>query len=206
MVIVTKEMAEILRVEAVTVRKYADILEKSGYIIARNDSGHRVYSEKDVTVFRQLQELRQHSGMNLESASKLIASRERQEYETVSPTVLQPIQEQLVRYEEQYGELKQLMLSMAEQNRHQGEESERQTQELERLNKKLEDQNNNISVILREVLESRRLAAASQENKKSWWKFWQREEVAPGRDPETVWNQKMEGESSLYERPDRGKK
>lgn len=197
MLIESKDMADILRVEAVTVRKYSDILEKAGYTIIRNDSGRRMYSEKDATMFRQLQELRQHSGMSLEKAAKYLVTRDRMDNETVAHTEIQPIQEQLTRYEERYDELKRMMMSLEEQNRSQAEQNERQAEELKQLHKKMDDQNNNISVILRDVLESKRmlLAAAEQQKKKSRWKFWQKDEDP---DPEKAWNKKVNAETEIY--------
>ncbi|WP_254184742.1 DUF3967 domain-containing protein [Micrococcus luteus] len=66
------------------------------------------------------------------------------------------------------------------------EQNEHQAAELERLHKRMDDQNANIAVILREILETRRMVAAA--NDKKWWQFWRKSLVLPDlSDPETVW-------------------
>lgn len=192
-----------LKVQAVTVRKYSDILEKAGYVITRSENGRREYSEKDATVFLQVKELCERSGMTLENAANLIVSREMRDSGAIAHAEIVPVNEpneQLILYEERYNEIKQLMLSMAEQN-------ERQADELARLQKKMDEQNNNISVMLRETLETRRMIAAANERKsKPFWKFWVKEETSREADPEADWNRKLNATESLYDRPGREKK
>jgi len=43
----TKDIADMLGVEAVTIRKYALALEKAGYIVDRINGKNRAYSERD---------------------------------------------------------------------------------------------------------------------------------------------------------------
>ncbi|MEK4240383.1 DUF3967 domain-containing protein, partial [Paenibacillus sp. FSL H7-0714] len=83
------------------------------------------------------------------------------------------------RYEERYNELFEVMRQLGEQNQQQAEE-------LARVHKRMDEQNANISVILREVLDTRRMVAAA--NDKRWWEFWKKDMVLPDLDdPEVRW-------------------
>lgn len=71
----TKEIAVMLGVEPVTVRKYSVALEKAGYIIERSGTDRRIYTEKSVTAFNELKALRFHNALSLEAAAMIVASR-----------------------------------------------------------------------------------------------------------------------------------
>lgn len=169
----TKDIAEILKIEAVTVRKYARALEDAGYNVEHDGNGRRKYSEVDVTSLRELQALRERTGLNVEKCAEVVAARHRGASESVTLVKNQEDKQLIERYEERYNEMVQMMETMNEQN--------------ERLLKRFEDQNNNISVILREVLETKRLVAVASEKK--WWEFWKKE-VLTADDPEYIWNKK----------------
>jgi hypothetical protein len=62
------------------------------------------------------------------------------------------------------------------------------------MNKRMDEQHGNISLILREMQETRRLVAAA--SNKKWWKFWEKEQP-DGPDPEAVWNRKQHPEDLL---------
>lgn len=173
----SKEIAEILGIKPVTVRKYAAALEDAGYIISRSDSGHRTYSEVDATVFRELQVLCERSGMTVENSAKVVASRHIGASATVAPAVVQQQTALMERYEERYTEMMGVIESLREQN--------------ECLNKRLDEQNNNISVILREVLNTKKMMI--ENNRRKWWKFWDKRDPMIGEpDPEQVWKEKQE--------------
>lgn len=195
----SKEMAAILRVKPVTVRKYSEILEKAGYVIIRSDSGRRQYTQKDATVFVQMKELCERSGMTIEAAANYVVARDMKENGTIAHTDVVSIEQSPMQYEERYEEMKQLLLTMEEHNRQQAEE-------LDRLHRRMDEQNNNISVMLREVLETRRVVAAAEESRHGW-KFWRKkkktEMLENGADPESDWKRKINATESLYERPRR---
>lgn len=169
----TKDIAEILKIEAVTVRKYARALEVAGYNVNHDGNGRRQYSDTDVTALRELQALRERTGLTVEKCAEVVASRHREASESVTLAKSEEENQLIEQYEERYKEMMKLVESMSEQN--------------ERLLKRFEDQNNNISVILREVLETKRLVAAA--NEKKWWEFWKKD-VLPTDDPEYIWQQK----------------
>lgn len=183
----TKEICEIIGVKASTVRKYAAALETAGYVVHKGDSGHREYTEEDATVFRHLKALCDQPGMTVELAANVVVSRHQRAHESVAPMVVTPDNHLVERYEERYNELFEVMKKMGEQNQQQAEE-------LARVHKRMDEQNANISVILREVLETRRLVAATSARK--WWKFWGRKDPSLP-DPEVAWNKKQNPEDYL---------
>ena len=122
-----KEMAVILRIKPVTVRKYSDILEKAGYIVQRGENGRRKYSENDAILFRELQGLCERSGMTLESASKVVVSRSLENSDSVAPTIITLENELLELYDERYKEVNRIVESMIDHNHYQAELLEKQT-------------------------------------------------------------------------------
>ncbi|MCM3497658.1 hypothetical protein M4D52_29935 [Paenibacillus lactis] len=69
----TKDIADKLGVEAVTVRKYALALEKAGYNIDRSDGKNRSYSATDVMAFQYMQSIRAQTSITVEEAANLVA-------------------------------------------------------------------------------------------------------------------------------------
>lgn len=176
----TTEISEILGVKPGTVRKYAGALEAAGYSVTKSGSGHRDYSEEDATAFRELQALCQRSGMTVDVAAEVVAARRLRASESVAPAVISPDNARLEHYEKRYNEILEI--------------AQRQADELERVHKRMDEQNAHISVILREVLETRRMVAASQDRK--WWQIWRKNLALPDlEDPETVW--KLHGKGKL---------
>lgn len=187
----TKEIAEILGVKAVTVRKYAGALEKAGYIVGRGESGHREYTQNDATVFRELQALCERSGMTVNMSAQAVVSRVMKERGSVSHGVVPVNNSTEIQYAERYNELMTFMQGISEHNQNQAELLAKQAEEIDRLHKRMDQQNNNISVMLREVLDTRRMVAAA--NDKKWYQFWKKRTVLPDLDdPETVWKMKRE--------------
>lgn len=71
----TKDLADMLGVEPVTVRKYALALEKAGYVIDRSDGKNRSYSERDAMAFKYLQSIRTRTSITVDEAAHLIVQR-----------------------------------------------------------------------------------------------------------------------------------
>jgi DNA-binding transcriptional MerR regulator len=55
-------------------KKYYLALEKEGYVIERNASNHRVFTEEDVETFETFMELIKYDGMTIESVAKKIGA------------------------------------------------------------------------------------------------------------------------------------
>lgn len=185
----SKDIAEILGIETVTVRKYAAALESAGYIVQRDANGHREFTEIDATAFRELQALQQRTGLTVEKCAEVIATRHKEASDIVAPAVVEPKSPVLIQYEERYNEMIQVMQS-------QQELIQRQTAELDRLHERMDEQNTSISTILREVLETRRMVAAAAQPKKRWWKRNKSDINEP--DPEAAWKRKQEIKDGKY--------
>jgi len=180
----TKEIAEILGVKTNTIRKYAAALEAQGYSVERDANGNREYTQLDATVFRELQALQQRTGLTVEKCSEVVAARHRGAPVSVAPVVNDGNNQQIMQHDERYTELMQII--------------NRQSDELSRVHDRLDQQNANISIILREVLETRRMVAAA--GVKRWWQFWKKElpEFQEGPDPEAVWKRKEDIKNGNY--------
>lgn len=183
----TKEICEIIGVKPSTVRKYAGALETAGYVVHKGGSGNREYTEEDATVFRHLKALCDQPGMTVELAANVVVSRRERAHESVSPAVIGPEIQTIQQHDERYKEALELIKQLSDHNREQAEQ-------MERINKRMDEQSANISLVLREVLETRRLVAASAGRK--WWKFWEKEQSS-GPDPEKNWNRKQKPEDYI---------
>lgn len=174
----TKEIAAILNVQPVTVRKYAQALESAGYIFERIDGKNREYNDTDVTAFKDLVTICKRSGMTLESGAGLIAAKRIKDFQENEKEKIVSVVE-VETENNRYNEMINVMKEMSIRN-------DQQAEQLERLHKRMDGQNANLSVILREMTDTRRMVAAM--NEKKWWQFWKKDLALPDlADPETVW-------------------
>ena len=159
----TKDLAYMLGIEPVTVRKYAAALEKAGYIVERSENDRRLFSEKDVMVFQQLKALRDRNALNVETAAMIVATKHLQASKSVALSVRSEENSLQTRYEKRFDdlevkvhqlvELNQALLSRIEQRERWEDERDRQLME-----------------VLREIRETKKqLAAAYEEKKRSSW-------------------------------------
>lgn len=178
MMLGTKEISEILGVKAVTVRKYAAALEKAGYIVSRDDNGHREYSQNDATAFRELQALCERSGMTVETAAEVIATRIIRATNSESTALVSAGEQTVMQYDSRYEELINTVNNLLTQNSQILEQNER-------IMQRMAEQNANLLGVMREVTETKRLL---QEKDRKKWMFWKKQ--APGDDPEAAWKKK----------------
>ncbi|RAP75812.1 hypothetical protein [Paenibacillus montanisoli] len=82
----TKNIADMLRIESVTVRKYASALERAGYAFDRNTAKNRSYSGRDAAAFRFMHLIRMQSGVTVEAAALMTVQRS-----NAASTELQPV-------------------------------------------------------------------------------------------------------------------
>lgn len=62
----TKTIADIVGISASRLRYYAQVLEKAGHNISRNDRGHRIFTEMDIPLFQEMKKQFNDTGMNVE--------------------------------------------------------------------------------------------------------------------------------------------
>ncbi|MES9690088.1 DUF3967 domain-containing protein [Bacillus toyonensis] len=193
------DVAEQLGIQSSTLRKYADVLEKEGYIFIKNERGHRKYRESDVMVFRKVINLKNDTDMTLENATKQIVSWNQ------GVEVLPLDRHEIERYEESDFNATTLQTMLQDQN----EVIKKQNELLQELNKRLVEQDQRfaqreselLSAIqtiwesqtliatntsediaknqgrdemlmqtIREVQEVKKMIAASKDKK--WYEFW----------------------------------
>lgn len=70
-----KEMSMTLDIGDSTLRKWAISLEKNGYVFIRNDQNNRLFIESDLAVLKYFKELVKTHNMQLDNASKLVIER-----------------------------------------------------------------------------------------------------------------------------------
>jgi DNA-binding transcriptional MerR regulator len=149
------EVAKQIRVESVTVRKYAQILEEKGYEFEKDHKGWRRFKEADLNAMKHLATLR-HSGMQVEEATETIAGLYRQNLSiSVSDTTLQQEEMELQSFMEAQQAFNQKLL-----------------ERLEFQEKRQAERDQQLMQVLRESQETRKMLAAVKEKKK-WWRFWE---------------------------------
>lgn len=157
----TKDLGEKLGVEAVTIRKYALALEKAGHSVNRDANDNRVYSEQDAMVFQQLKTIRERSGLTVEKSAEVVVAKLREASVSVSPAVIEAENTNLARYDERYNEIAGQLVEVLKVNRALGER-------LERMEERQLHQNENLTIILREMLEVKQAIVAAKENRSLW--------------------------------------
>lgn len=65
-----EDVAAVLKIKPSTLRKYALLLQNSGYTYQKNSQGHRWYSDTDIAVLRKLITLKDSTDMNLEASAE----------------------------------------------------------------------------------------------------------------------------------------
>lgn len=66
------EVTKMLKIKESTLRKYARLLEQSGYEIQKNAQGQRFYSDSDVMALRKFITFKESGGMTLEEGADAV--------------------------------------------------------------------------------------------------------------------------------------
>lgn len=146
-----------LDVKDSTLRKYVEILHREGYAITKDNKGHRLYNQHDVTLLEKLIEFSKHDGMTLEKAAKIVVEQNKTDGDKHND-ITSP--------EQSYGAMVDIL--MAEQRK--------AIQEMEqRLNERLDKRDAMLMESLREsqatkqlLLEVKQEIATTQEKKGFW--------------------------------------
>lgn len=201
----TQDIADMIGVKSVTVRKYSAAIETAGYIIERSDHNHRIYSDTDAMMLRQLKTLCDKSGMSVEMCANIVVEQHKRASDSVAPAVSeQSVQLYDKRYVEQVEAYKTIMTNVMQENQAMRQELAELRAIQERQEERQIEQNTQISEVLREILETRRMLAASQEKKSLFKKIFSREPEPHEPDPERAWKVRQEP-TSIF-KPRRGKK
>lgn len=154
-----KEMADMLGLEPVTLRKYSIALEKAGYIFLRNDSDRRLYSERDAMALQHLKALRERNALNVDNAAMAVATRFSQvneSVETVTHSQNLPAKSVHERSDERYEVLEAKLDEQTEQ-------IAKLTDMMQALVERLDERDNVIRELSEALNATKAIAAASEE-------------------------------------------
>lgn len=149
----SKEVADRLSIQPVTVRKYSQLLEDKGYIFNRDEKDWRKYTENDLQALKHLINLKS-DGKSVEECVEVVANLYHSNLSILSTdTTLQ-------------GEnpLKEFMERQLEFNK-------KVLERLDQQEQRQAERDKNLMIALNQSLETQKQLAASQVKRK-WWKFW----------------------------------
>lgn len=186
------DLVKLLRVKEPTVRNYLKNLKAEGYEFKKGPNGRRYYTGEDVAMLREFVELKNQEGVFLKDAAKEVVakySHTAESYDMNDNTDEDTYDESfedisdskdIEVYQRQYNDLVNEFKSfknqqntfnqqLIDQLQKQGEFIQQQSQY---INENLKKRDQQLVESLRETQETKKLIAASIENKKKWWEFW----------------------------------
>jgi DNA-binding transcriptional MerR regulator len=69
-----KDVMDKLDLKESVFKKYIGLLEREGYVVQKNQQGHRLFTDDDIKILESFIELSKYDGMTLESVAKQIGS------------------------------------------------------------------------------------------------------------------------------------
>lgn len=162
----SNDVAENLKIQESTLRKYCLILEKSGYEFLKNEFGHRAFFDGDLILLRKFMELKSTTDMTLEQASKAVVA-----WKNGTDITERDTEES--RYIARYNDLMEEFKSFKDQQmQFNGELLNELKRQQEYINGRLEQRDRVLLEAIRESQETRKQLAIAEEKRKSWWQFW----------------------------------
>ncbi|SDZ43826.1 helix-turn-helix domain-containing protein [Bacillus sp. 166amftsu] len=190
------DIAKTFGIAESTVRKYAQSLEKAGYVFRKNENNTRIFTDIDELTFRDLLQARKEAGVNLDMAASVAVIR-RQKQESPIQSVQQLINKESkddliphkIRYEiqnlansfqkqiEQIEEQNQMIISKLQASEETEIEIKKQLLESQKREKEkdqqIEDMQKMIEYIAkRDTVFDKKIEEIYQKAKKPWWKRW----------------------------------
>lgn len=147
----SKEVAERLSLQPVTVRKYSQMLEEQGYVFTKDDKGWRLYSEDDIVSLKYLSNMRA-AGKSLNESVEYVATLYRSNLSLLESAISLQEQNPLVEFIQMQQAFNQKILERLEAS---------ENRQIER--------DHNLLKALRETQEVKKLVLSKQ---KRWWEFW----------------------------------
>jgi len=173
-----KEVNSLLNVSESTARKWCISLEKKGYMFIRNDRNQRLFTEHDLIALKKFQALLKETNMPMDNAADIIISRfGKGTFEDRTLSVPEESNEErrsLQRSEETIDKLMKHIETQEEYMRKQDKFNQDLLKRLDQQEKyilsSIEERDKSLTNSLREMQQTQKLIAASQEKK--WWEFW----------------------------------
>lgn len=190
----TTDIARILNIKPVTVRKYAAALEKSGHNVQHSASGHREYSDTDVTLFKDLQALQKRAGLSVEKCADVVVSRHKQASGSVAVVSKSDESLSLEHYGEQYDYLVNVLKEVTDNQKQIIDMQQQQIKQLQEQSRSLTGE----ILIVRTILEENKKNTLTGFIRNLFKKSKENEELNEP-DPERDWNKKKRSEESIYD-------
>lgn len=169
----SKDIADLLGIGTSTLRKWCLQLEKDGYTFLRDEHDRRAYTEHDVIALRFFQELSKDKGLTLENASIAVVSKfNRVENASVTISAMSPNERSNQRYNELVEKVEELIEYNAKQDAFNQALIERLDKQQQYIEESLKRRDEQLVNAIREVQETKKLLAVTNEEKKKWWRFW----------------------------------
>lgn len=199
----TGEVLKRLDLKDSVFKKYIFSLEKEGYSFQRNNLGHRLFTEDDIKALEMFLELISYDGMTIESVARKIGMANKKQLESTGHDGIPEtgtdghdiihesdssshdamslmnalLKEQEQRFVRLLREQEQTFKNeiQAIKNNQTQEVHELKKILLERIDEKegIEKRDELLIQVMRDVQETKKMLAASQEkNSKKWWEFW----------------------------------
>lgn len=149
----SKEIAERLSIQPVTVRKYSQMLESQGYSFTRDNNNWRQYSEDDIAYLKYIVNMRK-SGNSLDECIEHVANLYNSNLSISQPdTPLQKPLNEIFNFIQEQQDFNQKLLKQIDQR-----------------DKRLAERDRNLMIVLDELSKTKKQIAATKQKK--WWQFW----------------------------------
>ncbi|MGG0794928.1 DUF3967 domain-containing protein [Brevibacillus laterosporus] len=165
------DVAELLGISVSALRKWSLRLEAEGYCILRDEHDRRAYRERDLIALRTMQDFMKNK-MSMENASKAVYTMysDQQRTDEVQTSVLHTnrssnerlleIENRFIEYMEQQKAFNQALLEQLQRRD-------------EYIDNALKLRDERLMQSLNEIMETKKLLAAAQEQpKRKWYQFW----------------------------------
>lgn len=174
-----KEAASVLGIQNSTLRKYSQMLEKSGYRIHKNELGHRGFFPKDIAIIKRIVETAKSDDMTLDMAITSVISTVGGSQKSDSDTTEIAESPYITKGDFEAYQRKQMELqkAMYDEFKSSGEKQSELIKDLvkrlerqEEFNKRIEAQKEEKQQLLeRQEVEKEVAVSADMSKKKSWW-------------------------------------
>ncbi|MBO1583279.1 helix-turn-helix domain-containing protein [Bacillus sp. XF8] len=190
------DIAKTFGIAESTVRKYAQSLEKAGYVFRKNENNTRIFTDIDELTFRDLIQARKEAGVSLDmAASVAVIRRQKQKspIQSVRSLINKESKDDLIshemRYEiqklansfqkqiEQIEEQNQMIISKLQASEETEVEIKKQLLESQKREKEKDQQIEDMQKMIEYISErdlafDKKIEEIYQEAKKPWWKRW----------------------------------
>ena len=159
----TEMVSKVLGVQSSTIRKYCALMQKYGYEFNKNSVGHRVFYTKDISIIKEIVELKNSGSLTLTDAVRTILN-----LDIADITDIESMPS--LSYEKLLKEFEEFKNQQMEFNKRLLEQLEKQE---DYIKNSINERDLKLIAAIKESIETRKQIA--EEKRKSWWQFWRRE-------------------------------